>query len=266
MSKKKKVQAPVYEQLADTDYISGLRQDLPTYRDQYNYMLGQLDVTSPEVQQAFQNKANEYTQSQWNDFNRNALANYKAMNQANYNRFGNMGSSGAMYGSDTLNRQLNDLASRIAGQTAAQYENLMNNYYNQKYNTAQMYGGAYTGAGNTLQTNDINNWNIRNRNIEAKYVADVQNAQNRGGFNLGNMLSGAASGAATGGSIGGGWGALAGGVLGGLTGGFSGGDGNQAAQLGSTFGDIGGNTTNWLKSKWGGNVSQGLTRQGFNYI
>lgn len=251
MSKKKKVQAPVYEEMADTDYISGLREDLPTYRDQYNYMLGQLDVTSPEVQQQFQNIANDYTQAQWNDYNRNALANMKAMNQANYNRFGNLGSSGAMYGNDTLNRQLNDLATRIAGQTAGQYQNLINNYYNQKLSTAQMYGGAYNTAGNTLQNNDINNWQIRNRNIEAKYAADLQNAQNSG-FSLGNMLSGAASGAAAGGMSGGWVGALAGGVLGGLSGGFSGGDGNSASQLGNSFGDLGGSLGKFLNTKQGG--------------
>ncbi|MBQ2349744.1 MAG: hypothetical protein II393_00475 [Cytophagales bacterium] len=233
--KKKKVKAPKYEQLADTQYITGLREDLPTYRDQYNYMLGQLDVTSPEVQQAFQDKANEYTQAQWNDFNRNALANYKAMNQANRNRFGNLGSSGAMYGADTYNRQLNDLATRIAGQTAGQYENLMNNYYTQKLNTAQLYGNTYFGSGGILQDNDIENWKIRNRNIEAKYAADVQNA-NRGGFNLGNALSGAASGALMG-SKAGPWGALIGGVAGGAVGGFTD-SGNQASQLGANLGGI----------------------------
>ena len=237
--KKKKVKAPTYEQLADTEYISGLREDLPTYRDQYNYMLGQLDVTSPEVQQTFQDIANQYTQSQWNDFNRNALANYKAMNPANRNRFGNLGSSGAMYGADTYNRQLNDLASRIASNTAGQYENLVNNYYNQKLNTANAYGSAYGGAGSTVQSNDIANWEIRNRNKEAKYLADVQNAQG-GGWNWGNMLSGAASGAASGAMSGGGWiGGLIGGVAGGVAGGLSGNSsGQQASQLGSSLGSI----------------------------
>jgi len=252
--KKKKVKAPKYEQLADTEYITGLRQDLPTYRDQYNYMLGQLDVTSPEVQQAFQDKANEYTQAQWSDFNRNALANYKAMNQANRNRFGNLGSSGAMYGADSYNRQLNDLASRIAGQTAGQYENLMNNYYNQKYNTAQMYGNAYSGAGSTLQNNDIANWQVRNRNIEAKYLADVQNA-NRGGWNWGNAAVGGLTGLATGG------------VLGGLTGFVGGGladSGQSAAQLGGTIGQgygrigqslLGSSTApSWLSNKTGNTI------------
>lgn len=246
--KKKKVSAPVYEEMQDTPWITGLREDLPTYREGVNRYLQNLDVLSPEVQQKYQDIANDYTQAQWNDFNRNALANYKAMNQANYNRFGNLGSSGAMYGNDTFNRRMNDLATRIASQTAGQYQNLINNYYNQKYNTLNAYNQAYGNAGQTTYSHDQQNWNIRNKNIEAKYVADVQNA-NRGGFNLGNMLGGMASGIASGASVGGPWGALAGGVLGGLSGGFSGGSGDQAAQLGSTFGNIGGNTTNWLNTK-----------------
>lgn len=259
--KKKKVKAPKYEQLADTQYITGLREDLPTYRDQYNYMLGQLDVTSPEVQQAFQDKANEFTQAQWSDFNRNALANYKAMNQANRNRFGNLGSSGAMYGADTYNRQLNDLASRIAGQTAGQYENLMNNYYNQKANTANAYASAYSGAGGTLQDNDIANWKIRNQNIAAKYTADVQNA-NRGGFNLGNALSSAASGAMMG-SKAGPWGAIIGGVAGGALGGFTG-SGDQASQLGANLGNIYPNIKGSINTSGGSGLN--LNTQGGNIL
>lgn len=251
MSKKKKVQAPVYEQLADTDYITGLREDLPTYREGTNRYLSQLDVLSPEVQQKYQDLANDYTQSQWSDFNRNALANYKAMNQANYNRFGSMGTSGAMYGNDTYNRQLNDLSSRIAGQTAAQYQNLINNYYNQKLNTLNAYNTMYGNAGQTLQNNDISNWNIRNRNIEAKYVADLQNAQNKQGFNIGNMLSGAMQGARMG-SAAGPWGAVIGGVAGGALGGFSdylGTSEQQSGYLGGTLGQYGGQGVNWLNTK-----------------
>lgn len=275
MGKKKKVSAPVYEEMQDTPYITGLREDLPTYRDQYNYMLGQLDVTSPEVQKAFQDKANEYTQAQWNDFNRNALANYKAMNQANYNRFGNLGSSGAMYGNDTFNRQLNDLATRIAGQTAGQYENLMNNYYNQKYNTAQMYGGAYGNAGQTTYGHDQQNWNIRNRNIEAKYVADVQNANRGGGFLDGvrNIVGGAAQGAGNGFSVAGPWGALAGGIAGGVGGtldtiGGTAGQQNSwtnilAPNIGGSFGFGGNNSGSVNLNTQGGNIFTN-TSSGYN--
>ena len=267
MSKKRKVQAPVYEEMQDTDYIKGLREDLPTYREGVNTYLQNLDVLSPEVQQKYQDIANDYTQSQWNDYNRNALAQAKAMNQANYNRFGSMGTSGAMYGQDTFNRQMNDLASRIASNTAGQYQNLINNYYNQKANTLNAYNTLYNNAGQTTYGHDQNNWNIRNRNIEAKYVADTQNAQNKQGFNIGNMISGAASGASMG-SAAGPWGAVIGGVAGGALGGFSdylGTSGQSSGQLGGTLGQYGGQGLNWLNTK-GGNVSSGLTKQGFNYI
>ena len=251
MSKNKKVKAPVYEEMQDTPYITGLREDLPTYREGVNTYLQNLDILSPEVQQKFQDIANDFTGSQWSDYNRNALAQAKAMNQANYNRFGNLGSSGAMYGQDTFNRQMNDLASRITSNTAGQYQNLINNYYNQKANTLNAYNTLYNNAGQTTYGHDQQNWNIRNRNIEAKYVADAQNANRGGGFNIGNAISGAASGAMAGGQMGGPWGALAGGVLGGAAGGFMG-SGDQASQAGSTFGNIGGNTTNWLNSKRNG--------------
>lgn len=250
MSKKKTVEAPVYEEMQDTPYITGLREDLPMYREGFNRYLENLDVLSPEVQQKYQDIANEYTQSQWNDFNRNALANYKAMNQANLNRFGSMGTSGAMYGNDTYNRQLNDLASRIASNTAGQYQNLINNYYNQKLNTLNAYNNAYSNAGNITYGHDQNNWNIRNKNIEAKYVADVQNAQNGGGWNFGNMLSGAASGAAAGGMSGGWIGAIGGGLAGAIGGGLSG-SGDQASQFGNSAGNLGGSLGSFLNTKQG---------------
>lgn len=246
---KKKVDAPVYQEMEDTDWIKYLREDLPTYREGYNTYLQNLDVLSPEVQQKYEDIANQYTQSQWNDYNRNALANMKAMNQANYNRFGNLGSSGAMYGSDTLGRNLNDLASRIASNTAGQYQNLINNYYNQKLNTLNAYNNAYGNAGNVTYGHDQQNWNIRNKNIEAKYVADVQNAGS--GWNWGNMVSGAASGAAAGGMSGGWIGALAGGAMGAIGGGLSG-SGDQASQFGSSAGNLGGSLGSFLNTKQGG--------------
>lgn len=255
--KKKKVKAPVYEQLADTAFISGLREDLPTYRNMYNEMLPQLDVTSPEVQQKFDEISAQSVADRWNSFNREALAGYKAMNQANRNRFGNLGSSGAMYGADTYSRQLNNLASAIASDEARYNQALRDSYYNQKLNTLNAYDNAYSGAGGTLQNNDISNWQIRNQNIAAKYTADVQNA-NRGGFNFGNMLSGAASGALTGAKAGP-RGALIGGVAGGALGGFTN-SGDQASQLGASLGGIYPNISQWNTNNTGLNLNTKATQ------
>lgn len=188
MSKKKKVKPPVYEQMADTDYISGLRGDLGTYRNYFNTALGNINVNDPEIQNQFKQVANDYTQAQWNDLNRayNQQANQLA--QRNYNRFGGLANSNSIITNDALNRQYNDLATRVAASTASQYNQLMNDEFNRRYNLATLYGATYTGAGDTLQSNDIANWKIRNQNIDAKYAADVQNAQRGNWFT--NALSG----------------------------------------------------------------------------
>lgn len=249
MGKKKKVKAPVYEQLADTDYIAGLRDDLGTYRDYFNNALGNINVLDPEIQNQFKQVANDYTQAQWNDLNRayNQQANQLA--QRNYNRFGGLANSNSIITNDALNRQYNDLATRVAASTASQYNQLMNDEFNRRYNLANLYGATYTGAGNTLQSNDIANWNIRNQNINAQYVADVQNAQ--GGNTLGNAIGGAISGASTGASFGGPWGALAGAVIGGVGGALAG-DANQSkagAGVGQLIYKAQGNQGTWLGNK-----------------
>lgn len=257
--KRKRVKRPQYEQWAGNDYTNYLKEDLPTYRNMYNEMLPQLDVTSPEVQQKFDEISAQSVADRWNSFNREALAGYKAMNQANRNRFGNLGSSGAMYGADTYSRQLNNLASAIASDEARYNQALRDSYYNQKLNTLNAYGNAYAYTGDFLTKQlDQPNWRVRLQNQENRYLDAVDNA-NRGGFNLGNALSGAASGAAMG-SAAGPWGAVIGGVAGGALGGFSG-SGNQASQLGSSIGSIYPN----LRSSSGGS-GLNLNTQGGNIL
>lgn len=234
---KKKVKAPKYQEFEDNEYIAGLRQDLPGYRDYSNKLLYSLDVTDPKVQEQYQKLANDYTQSMWNDLSRKYIDDYNTLNQRNYNRFGSLGSTSALYAQDTLQRDYNDLSSRLASQTADAYQNLINNYYNQKLSSYNAANQAYTNAGTTTTAIDQNNWNIRNKNIEAKYVADLQNAQGGIGNIIGGGLSGAISGAGTGAVLGGPVGAVIGGVAGaglGALGGSQSSSGGQA--IGSGFG------------------------------
>lgn len=216
--KAKKVKAPVYEQLADNEYIGGLRNDIGNYRDMTNQYLNNLDVLNPEVQQQYQNIADDFTGAQWSDLSRQYNRDYNRLNQANYNRFGSLGSTGALYNNETLQRDYNDMASRIAANTAGQYQNLINNYYNQKLNTLNAANALYQQAGSATTNLDQANWNIRNNNIAAKYAADVQNARQQNPII--RTITGALNGAGTGGSIGGGWGALAGGIIGGASSAF----------------------------------------------
>lgn len=238
---KKKVKAPVYKTLEDTEYIKGLRGSLADYKTSadtaYNNLLSMDDAYYKDLAE----QANAYA---WDEWNRNARKLMNQNYQRNYNRFGSLGTTGAQYNQESLTRDLNNAASQIASNTASTADNYFTNAYNRNLQTAGALDSRYNYAGNTLQANDWQNLGIQNQNIEAKYLADLQNAKS--GFNLGGMISGAASGAGTGAKFGGGWGALAGGVLGGVTGGF-GGDSKAAENMGQ----LAGQGTNWLQTKWG---------------
>lgn len=250
--KRKKVQTPVYQTMKDNAYITGLRQDLPTYRDYYNTALGKLNYWSPEYQQDMMNLAEDFTGSEWNDLTRAYQKAYNQLAQSNYNRFGSLGSTGALYNQETLQRDYNDLASRVAAQTAKYYDTLRANEYNRRLTSAQLYGNAYGTTGGDIYTHDQQNWNIGNKNIEAKYVADVQNANRRGG--LGDALIGGVTGALSGFATGGPWGALAGGVGGALAGGFGGSTDSTTslgAGLGSTIYGATGNQGTYLANRLG---------------
>lgn len=237
---KKKVKAPVYKTLEDTDYIKGLRNSLADYKLAADTAYNKLASMDDAYYKQLAEQANAYA---WDEWNRNARKLMNQNYQRNYNRFGSLGTTGAQYNQESLTRDLNNAASQIASNTAQTADNYFTNAYNRNLQTAGALNNRYMNTGNTLQANDWQNLAIQNNNIEAKYLADVQNAKS--GFNLGGMISGAANGAGAGASVGGGWGALAGGILGGVTGGF-GGDSNSA----SNMGQLAGQGTNWLKTKW----------------
>ena len=238
---KKKVKAPVYKTLEDTDYIKGLRNSLADYKLAADTAYNKLASMDDAYYKQLAEQANAYA---WDEWNRNARKLMNQNYQRNYNRFGSLGTTGAQYNQESLTRDINNAASQIASNTASTADNYFTNAYNRNLQTAGALDSRYNNTGNTLQANDWQNLAIKNNNIEAKYLADVQNAKS--GFNLGGMISGAANGAGAGASVGGPWGALAGGVIGGVAGGL-GGDSKST----SSFGQLAGQGTNWLRSKWG---------------
>lgn len=257
MGKKKKVSAPVYTPMEPNEFINYLRGDIGSYRDLTNNLLNNLNTMSPEYQQTLQGLADDYTAAQWDDLNRSYLKNQNALNQRNYNRFGSLGSTGALYGQENLQRDYNDLASRVASNTADAYQNLVNNYYKQQLNAFNAASGMYTGAGQQLYDFDKQNWNIQNINEQNRYLADVQNANNSSNGIMG-ALTGAVGGGLTGFFTGGPWGAAIGAGLGAIQGGLGGSNGANSSQ---TFGSglqIGSGlnslidsqgSTSWLRNK-----------------
>ena len=239
--RKKKVKAPVYKTLEDTDYIKGLRNSLADYKLAADTAYNKLASMDDAYYKHLAEQANAYAWNEWNRYARKLMnQNY----QRNYNRFGSLGTTGAQYNQESLTRDINNAASQIASNTAQTADNYFTNAYNRNLQIAGALDNRYNNTGNTLQANDWQNLSIQNGNIEAKYLADLQNAKN--GWSWSGMIKGAANGAGAGASVGGPWGALAGGVLGAVGGGL-GGDSQSA----SNMGQLAGQGTNWLRSKWG---------------
>lgn len=238
---KKKVKAPVYKTLEDTDYIKGLRNSLADYKLAADTAYNKLASMDDAYYKQLAEQANAYA---WDEWNRNARKLINQNYQRNYNRFGSLGTTGAQYNQESLTRDINNAASQIASNTASTADNYFTNAFNRNLQTAGALDNRYNNTGNTLQANDWQNLAIKNNNIEAKYLADLQNAKS--GWSWSGMISGAANGAGAGASVGGPWGAVAGGILGAVGGGL-GGDSKSE----SNMGQLAGQGTNWLRSKWG---------------
>lgn len=234
---------PQYPTMDDTPWITRNR-DLNVYAyDLYNDALANLNRYDNN---ALQSVADAYTQAQWNDLNRGYQ---QAVNQniaRQQNRLGTTGSTSGLYTTDDINRQYNDLASRVAAQTASQYQNLINNEFNRRLGTAQLYGNTFNTSGKVTQDQDLMNYQIGLRNMENKWYDDVQDSNW-----LGNTLSGIVSGAATGLATGGPVGGIVGGVLGGAGGALGGGQNQSMQSITSSMNNLYNNTNNAYPTTYG---------------
>ena len=116
----------------------------------------------------------------------------------NYNRFGTLNATPSAYITDEYKRDAQRQMDDLAYNKAVNYENLINNELQRRYNTLDMFHNLYQ-YGNTPHSVDIDNWNTRNTNKSMAWNA--QNASSSGMGGLGSILSalGTASGAFAGG-------------------------------------------------------------------
>lgn len=225
MSKKKKTpQHEEYSKMADTPWITQARQIADIggqgVLDNYNKVntfdestLASLEArNNATYKRAFDNMEREYT---------NTMNKYAANN---YNRFGTLNATAPSYTTDEYQRQFQREMDDLAYNQAVNYDTLMDNELNRRYNTLNMYNSMYQ-YGETPYELDVRNWNIDNANKDVRYNNAMTNYLNsssgsRSGFSWNGAAKGAASGASTGTAISPGWGTAIGAVAGGVAGGF----------------------------------------------
>lgn len=211
----KTVDRPDFPEFADTPYITQSRDIMDkAYGYTTNALENYNNFINPEQYQAV---ADAYTQAQWNDLNRGYQ---RAINQnaaRERQRLGTSGASSSLYNTESLNQQYNDLASRVAAQTASQYNNLINNEYTRRLNTLINNYNTWTGAGNINYKHDYNNYNTRIQNMYNDWLDEVDRKNNTGWNMVANIAKNAVSGAQAG-SAAGPWGAAIGAAVGAIGG------------------------------------------------
>lgn len=219
MGKKSKApQHEPYEEFQDTPWITQGREiaDLGGKGVLENY--NKVNVFDEPTIASLEARNNDVYQRAFGDMERQYTDIMNKYNAANYNQFGTLNATSPAYRTDEYQRQFQRQLDDLAYNKAINYENLINNELQRRYNTLDMFHNMYQ-YGVTPHNVDLANWNTRNTNKDIAYqnaVAQAQ-AQSSGGFGsiLQNMASGAMTGASTTGNP---WGAAGGAVIGGVGG------------------------------------------------
>jgi hypothetical protein len=200
-----KKSAPQFEEFQDTPWITQARDiaDIGGQGVLDNYK--NVDWFDDATKSSIESRNNEVYRRAFNDMNRqynNIMNDYAARN---YNRFGTLNATPSAYLTDEYKRDFQRQMDDLAYNKAVNYENLVNNELQRRYNTLDMYHNLYQ-YGATPHQIDIDNWNTRNTNKSMAWNA--QNASSSGSNGLGSLLSalGTMSGAFIGAGRGGGQG------------------------------------------------------------
>lgn len=190
-----KPEIPLFE---DTPYITQNRILQNQGYRQSRKALKNVDVMDSDTRNSLQNVADQYTQNQWSDLNRNYTKQMNQMQQANYQRFGSTGSTPALYNTESTQRAYNDLASQTAAQTAAAYNVLINQEYARRLDNLDAAYDVFTKSGDTAYKHDYDNYLTRVRNTGINYENEVNDynkdiAWMRALNKMENMLGGAAA-------------------------------------------------------------------------
>lgn len=209
---KKKVSAPQYEKFKDTPWITQGRQiaDIGGRGVLDNY--GKVNVFDEATQASLNARNNDIYNRAFGDMERAYTDTMNKYNAANYNQFGTLNATSPAYRTDEYQRQFQRQLDDLAYNKAVNYENLINNELQRRYNTLDMFGNMYN-YGQTPHAVDIANWNTANTNKDVAMQAALANRDSGFGSSLGNFLTG-----------------ITGAAVGGLGAGFGNGLGNQAGK------------------------------------
>lgn len=221
MSRKKTPKLPMYQLYEDSPWISRNRELNTQAYDLYSQGLEDLGRQNQDYYEA---QASRAMQSAWDDYARNYQ---KAVNQnlaRNYGRTGSTTSTSGGYITDSLQRQYNDQAARLASQQAQLQDQFINSALQRDLARLGQYGNAFNTSGATTEQVDQMNYQTRLKNQDRQWQNDVTRANEK--FNLGTFAADTIGGAVGGFMMGGPVGAVVGAAGGALNNAYGSGGAN----------------------------------------
>lgn len=212
--KKKSMSRPAYEEFKDTPWITQGREiaDIGGKGILDNY--GKVNVFDEATQASLNARNNDIYNRAFGDMERAYTDTMNKYNAANYNQFGTLNSTSPAFRTDEYQRQFQRQLDDLAYNKAVNYENLINNELQRRYNTLDMFGNLYQ-YGVTPHNVDLANWNVKNTNKDIGYANALNKSLSGGGWQ--GALQGVARGASAGSAFGP-WGTAIGGIVGGIGG------------------------------------------------
>lgn len=186
----KKAQHPGYKKMKDTPWITQGREIADKggrgILDNYN----SVNVFDDATRQSLENYNNSIYQRAFNDMSRNYNDIMNAYAARNYGRFGSLNNTPSTRAIDDYQRQFQRQLNDATYNKAINYENLINNELQRRYNTLNLFSQMYN-YGQTPYQQDLKNWNVENTNRDIAYQNQLINSGSNifGGTNSGNNIS-----------------------------------------------------------------------------
>ena len=175
-----------YEEQKDTDWITRNRELNTFAYDELPDMYSNINVFDDATRagldarnDAIYNRAQSDFEKAYNETMNKTLAR-------DYGRFGTTGATPSLYARDLYNLQKQRELADLSYNKAMNYENMINQELNRRYNTLSAYNTLFNTTGDITQDFDNANWQIRNKNRDIEYANAVAEAQQKGST-IGNI-------------------------------------------------------------------------------
>lgn len=170
---KKPVQRPMYEEMKDTSWITGLRQigdaGNEGILDNYN----KVNVFDELTQRELEGRVNSIYNRALGDFERDYRNTMQKTLARDYGRFGTTGATPSLYNRDMYNLQQQRKLADMEYNKANTYDQFINSELQRRYNTMNMFG-TMSSMGQVPYQQDLMNWQVRNMNKDRRYLNDVE--------------------------------------------------------------------------------------------